>query len=96
MISGALPAGLSLSLAGDITGTPTLAGTANFTVRATDSLNDSGTKAFTLTVNAPATGSGGGGGGGGGCSTDGEMPYSWLLLLGLLSLTALVVRTRKA
>ena len=96
VISGALPAGLSLSLAGDITGTPTLAGTANFTVRATDSLNDSGTKAFTLTVNAPATGSGGGGGGGGGCSTDGEMPYSWLLLLGLLSLTALVVRTRKA
>ena len=34
---GALPAGLTLSSAGAITGTPTAAGTSNFTVQATDS-----------------------------------------------------------
>jgi hypothetical protein len=37
LVSGTLPAGLTLSLAGVISGTPTIAGTSNFTVRATDS-----------------------------------------------------------
>ncbi|RDZ28228.1 putative Ig domain-containing protein [Lysobacter silvisoli] len=51
--AGALPAGLSLNTTtGALTGTPTAAGTFNFTVRATDANNFSGTRAYTL-VSAP-------------------------------------------
>ena len=50
LVSGALPAGLSLSSSGVITGTPTGAGTSNFTVKVTDSTSASATQAFTLTV----------------------------------------------
>ncbi|MCB9934609.1 MAG: choice-of-anchor D domain-containing protein [Planctomycetes bacterium] len=99
VVSGALPAGLSLSATGDITGTPTVAVTANFTVRAVDSLNDSGTKAFSLTINAAGGGSGGGGGGGGGgCAAGTSSNTGIFLLLSLLGLVALAfrVRTRKA
>ena len=91
-----LPAGLSLSATGDITGTPTTAGTVNFSVRAVDSLSDSAVASFQITISAPSSGSGGGGGDDGGCSTGGEMPYSWMLLLGLLSLGAVAIRMRKA
>ncbi|MCB9934611.1 MAG: choice-of-anchor D domain-containing protein [Planctomycetes bacterium] len=91
-----LPAGLSLSATGDITGTPTTAGTVSFDVRAVDSLNDSAVASFQITINAPSSGSGGGGGDDGGCSTGGNAPYSWMLLLGLLSLAALAFRLRKA
>jgi uncharacterized protein YhjY with autotransporter beta-barrel domain len=59
--SGALPAGLTLSSAGVISGTPSSAGAASFTVRAIDGLGNVGTRALsinigtvTLTVN-PAT-----------------------------------------
>ena len=50
--SGALPAGLSLTSAGAITGTPTTAGTFSFTVQVTDSSSPSGTstKALSMTV----------------------------------------------
>ena len=61
---GALPAGLSLSLAGVISGTPTAGGTFNFTVTAADSSTGiapylvpphyTGSQSFTLTVNPPA------------------------------------------
>ena len=53
----ALPAGLSLSPGGQISGTPTTAGVTTFTVRATDSSfpNFDVTKAFTLSVIAPLT-----------------------------------------
>ncbi len=56
--AGALPAGVSLnSGTGVISGTPTAAGTFNFTVTATDSSTGSGpftgSRAYTLTVNAP-------------------------------------------
>ena len=53
----ALPAGLSLSPGGQISGTPTTAGVTTFTVRATDSSfpNFNVTKAFTLSVIAPLT-----------------------------------------
>jgi hypothetical protein len=48
----ALPAGLSLDgNAGTISGTPTTAGTGNFTVQVTDSVGGSYTQALTLTVN---------------------------------------------
>jgi len=53
IISGALPAGLSLnSSTGEISGTPTTAETANFTVEVTDSQGtpDSDTKALSITI----------------------------------------------
>jgi hypothetical protein len=50
--AGTLPAGLSLSTAGVISGTPTTAGTASFTVKCTDSVSASSTKALSITINA--------------------------------------------
>ena len=52
---GSLPAGLNLSAAGAITGTPTTAGTANFTVSVTDSSTPPQTKsqALSITINQP-------------------------------------------
>ncbi len=49
---GSLPAMVDLSSAGVISGTPTNAGTANFTVRVTDSLNQSDTQALSIAVSA--------------------------------------------
>jgi predicted outer membrane repeat protein len=50
---GALPGGLGLSVGGVISGTPTAAGTFNFSVQATDSEGKTATKAFQITINAP-------------------------------------------
>jgi hypothetical protein len=52
--AGSLPAGLTMSTAGVITGTPTTAGTANFTVTVRDANNKNGSKALSITVNPPA------------------------------------------
>jgi hypothetical protein len=55
VITGSLPAGLSLAADGTITGTPTAAGTSNFTVQVTDAaLNPQGksTRALSITVAA--------------------------------------------
>jgi hypothetical protein len=52
VVSGALPEGSTLSSSGSIAGTPTSAGTADFTVRVTDSAGASATQAFRLTVAA--------------------------------------------
>jgi hypothetical protein len=67
--SGTLPAGLTLSSAGVISGTPAAAGTATFTVKATNGAG-SDTRTLTITINAassvapsPTPGSGGSGGG---------------------------------
>ncbi len=46
-----LPAGLSISTSGLISGTPTTTGTSTVTVKATDSTSASGTTSFTWTVN---------------------------------------------
>jgi len=54
---GTLPPGLSLSAAGVVTGTPTTAGTYNFTVKVTDNASATAQKALGIVV-----GSGGGGG----------------------------------
>ncbi len=51
----ALPAGLSLSTAGVLSGTPTTAGTYNFSITATDSQNYTGTQAYTLAIAAAGT-----------------------------------------
>src|SRR5260370_116506 len=52
LASGALPAGLALSSGGQISGTPTASGTANFTIKATDSNAASGTQALSINVTA--------------------------------------------
>ena len=51
--SGTLPAGLSLGASGTISGTPTTAGTASFTVTVTDSSKGSASKALSIAVTAP-------------------------------------------
>jgi hypothetical protein len=50
--SGSLPAGLSLSAAGAVSGTPTTAGASNFTVQATDAGGNTGIANYTITVSS--------------------------------------------
>lgn len=52
--AGALPAGMTLSSSGTLSGTPTAVGTFNLTVTATDNLNFTGARAYSLTVNQAA------------------------------------------
>ncbi|HET9844865.1 MAG TPA: Ig domain-containing protein [Nitrospira sp.] len=52
LASGSLPAMLSLSPAGVISGTPTNAGNSNFTVRVRDTLNQPDTQPLSITVSA--------------------------------------------
>ena len=47
---GALPAGLSLSTGGLLSGTPTAAGSFNFTIKVTDKVAATATQAFTLVI----------------------------------------------
>ncbi|GAB2573510.1 putative Ig domain-containing protein [Dyella jejuensis] len=51
--AGALPAGLTLSSSGLLSGTPTAAGSFSFTVMAKDSLNFSGSQSYTLATRQP-------------------------------------------
>ncbi len=51
--AGALPAGLSLSSAGVLSGVPTASGVFSFTVTATDSASQTGRQAYTVTVAPP-------------------------------------------
>jgi uncharacterized protein (TIGR03437 family) len=53
---GSLPAGLTLSSSGTISGTPTAVGTSNFTARVVDSASASATGAFTITIAAAPSG----------------------------------------
>jgi hypothetical protein len=58
VISGSLPAGLtflttSTSSSAEITGTPTLLGTSNFSVQVTDTSGTSVTQALSITINKP-------------------------------------------
>ena len=53
--SGTLPAGLTLSSAGAISGTPTAAGTASFTVQVKDGANATATKSLSIVVAAAAS-----------------------------------------
>jgi protocatechuate 3,4-dioxygenase beta subunit len=54
VVSGTLPSGLSLSSSGIISGTPTQASTASFTVEARDAFNCASTRLYTLAVNCPS------------------------------------------
>jgi hypothetical protein len=51
--SGTLPAGLTLSAAGALTGTPTSTATASFTITATDANGCTGTRTYALTPACP-------------------------------------------
>ncbi len=51
---GALPAGLSLDSAGNLTGTPTTAGDFSFTVSVVDDLACRGSQAYAITVTTPS------------------------------------------
>lgn len=51
--TGALPAGLTLSAGGTLSGTPTAAGSFNITVTATDQHGFQGSQAYTLGINQP-------------------------------------------
>ena len=51
--AGSLPAGVSLSSTGVLSGTPTAGGSFNFTVTATDANTNTGSQAYALTVNSP-------------------------------------------
>jgi uncharacterized protein YhjY with autotransporter beta-barrel domain len=53
LAGGSLPAGLTLTAAGTLAGTPTVAGSFNITVRATDANGFSGDRAYTLSLTAP-------------------------------------------
>jgi hypothetical protein len=53
--AGALPHGLTLEPDGTLSGTPTQVGTFPFTIMATDSDNDEGIQAYTLSVTAVPT-----------------------------------------
>ncbi len=50
LVSGALPSGLSPSTSGQISGTPTSAGTLSFTMKVVDAASSSATQTFSLTV----------------------------------------------
>jgi Zn-dependent metalloprotease len=55
MVSGTLPLGLSLSTAGVIAGTATAAGTANVSIRVTDSAAATSTRSFTISILSPGS-----------------------------------------
>lgn len=55
LVSGALPSGLSLSSSGQISGTPTSAGTLSFAIKVADAVSSNTTQTFSLTVgNSPS------------------------------------------
>lgn len=54
--AGALPTGLSLSAGGALAGTPTVSGTFNFTVTATDTHGQAGSRAYSVVVAVPVIG----------------------------------------
>jgi hypothetical protein len=56
--SGALPTGTSMTSGGVISGTPSVAATASFTVTVTDALGFTGSQSFSITISAPASGGG--------------------------------------
>src|SRR5207249_6262043 len=53
IVSGALPAGLILSAAGVISGSPTTVGFSNFTVQLADSGSQTASKSFSIAINPP-------------------------------------------
>lgn len=96
VLSGALPAGLSMNAAGVITGTPTTPQTATFTVGVVDSRPDTASQQFELTVNPKPIGGGSSSGSSGGCSQGGASLPGMLAALALLALGVTRRRLRVA
>jgi hypothetical protein len=99
--SGTLPAGLTLNTAAiglttSITGTPTAAGAASFTIQVSDSAAGSDTQLYNITINPAGTGGTGlgGGGGGGGCSADATVS-PWFLLAAVAGILLVAARRRR-
>lgn len=94
VISGALPAGLTISSGGVIAGVPTAGGTATFTVKVTDSVSATASQAITLTISypplviaSPSTLSAGVAGTAYSqtlAATGGDPPYTWAITSGSL------------
>ena len=90
--TGVVPAGLSLSSSGQISGTPSAAGTTNFTVKATDRSAASASKALSINIaTAPAitttslpNGQGGTGYSQSLAASGGTPPYTWSISAGAL------------
>lgn len=58
LFSGSLPNGINLNTSnGTISGTPTVSGTWNFTIRATDAFNNTGNRSYTLVIELNITNS---------------------------------------
>jgi uncharacterized protein YhjY with autotransporter beta-barrel domain len=53
LTSGSLPSGMTLASDGTLAGTPTVSGTFNLTITATDNLGFTGAQAYTWTIDAP-------------------------------------------
>ena len=51
--TGSPPSGVTLTSTGDLSGTPTQTGTSSFTVTATDSINNTGSQAYSLQIDCP-------------------------------------------
>lgn len=87
-----LPAGLTLSSTGTLSGTPTVGGAFNFTIRVTDSTGGTYDQAYSMAIgNAPGLS----GPGGSGCSTEQSQGLGFLLVmaaLAALTLTRLIRR----
>jgi large repetitive protein len=90
---GALPLGITLSTAGELSGTPTVSGSFAFDVTVTDSAFATDSASLTLNINSKS--SGGGSSGGGGCAASGSSTGLWLVLFVLASL-AVYARRRTA
>lgn len=90
--AGNLPAGLTMSPTGEISGTPTTAEIANFEVTVTDAAFASSTANLSITISA--SGGGGGSSGGGGCVANTSISSTWALLLGALALLFVASRLR--
>jgi hypothetical protein len=90
--SGSLPAGISLSAFGTLSGTPTATGTSSFTVKVTDANGQAATQATSLTVNvgvsttfaAPPAGQTGVAYTDTLTATGGTAPYTWSVNAGSL------------
>ncbi len=92
LLSDSLPAGLTLTTGGLISGTPTTNGTFNFTVKVTDASSSTATQALTLNISPPLevttvslpSGTNGFGYSQQLSAVNGQPPYSWSLLSGSL------------
>ena len=92
LLSGPLPSGLSLTLAGEIQGTPGTAGAYAITLQVEDGAGATDTQALTITINPPvvistssmAQGTVGALYGESLAATQGTPPYSWSLASGVL------------